>query len=230
MQENFTSEPISFGRLFAMANAMLKGNYFKSLLVLLICYGIMQGINHFSFGLGAIFLTPLLAGKAFFFLQLRRNFQPDIDVIFQPFSNYWHFVAVNLLSTFFILLPFLLVIPLGAAAVVLGIAGSYIAAGILALAAVLTIIPSTVISLSLFAVNYVLLDAPATPIMDVIKTSRQLMHGHKLQLFAYNILLTLISIPVIFLTCGLGLLWYLPFCENFSAAYYNEIAKNKNWI
>ncbi|MBE6369220.1 MAG: DUF975 family protein [Lentisphaerae bacterium] len=214
---------ISFGALFKLANQKLSRNYWRSLLVVLITAGIIQGVNQLSFGLGTFFLMPLVAGELWYFLLIVRGGDPEIDVIFNPFSNYWPLVGANFLASFFSMLPMLLAVPLGIAAVLLGITQYYIAAAVLAVAALLCWIPCIVISLSFFAVNYILLDSPSTPMMDALSRSRALMKNHKLELFGFNLLLMLIGIPVVFLTCGLGLLWYLPFCSYFSAAYYDAL-------
>lgn len=76
----------------------------------------------------------------------------------------------------------------------------------------------SVLTLPLFPVFYMMLDFPQCSVTELLKRSFKVMKGNMLRLF----LLKLCFIPMMFLsmfTCGLALLWVIPFmnvtCTNF---------------
>ena len=159
---------------------------------------ITMAVNQIPFAVlvSGIFLFPLTVGVMLFFLRLVRSENPRVESVFEPVRQYWRMIWGYLRVLIFILLHFLLLI-----------------------------IPGYVALLRYSMTYYVMLDHPACTVKEAMIMSRELMYGHKWQMFGYMLLLWLIAIPVAVFTLGIGILWYAPFIQTFTAVYYEKLRR-----
>ncbi len=72
---------------------------------------------------------------------------------------------------------------------------------------------------------YVRVDNPDMGVVQILKTSRKIMHGRKLDLGVLTI--SFIGwIFVCYITCGIGFLWLAPYVEANIAAFYDDAKDN----
>jgi uncharacterized membrane protein len=86
----------------------------------------------------------------------------------------------------------------------------------------LLIVPGIVKSLGYSMAYYIMLDNPGMNAMDAITASRKMMNGHKLRLFYLNLGFIgwgLLCIP----SCGIGLLWLIPYIALSQANFYEDL-------
>lgn len=88
---------------------------------------------------------------------------------------------------------------------------------------------SFILTLPFFPAFYMILDFPGWSAMTVLKRSFEVMHGNKVRLF----LLYLSFVPLYLLsmlTCGIALLWVIPYMHMAAANFYLDImsVRNKN--
>lgn len=84
-----------------------------------------------------------------------------------------------------------------------------------------------VITLAFTPVFYMMLDFPNYTVKDILKKSIEVMKGNKMRYF----LLDLSFIPwmfVGFLTCGIGLLWIVPYMNMASTNFYLDLMACRN--
>ena len=87
----------------------------------------------------------------------------------------------------------------------------------------LFIIPGLIKSLSYAMTPFILADNPNLTAGQAITRSRELMDGHKWELFVLD--LTFIGWDILgALTCGIGSLWVTPYKNAAYAAFYRQIA------
>ena len=87
----------------------------------------------------------------------------------------------------------------------------------------LFIIPGIIKSFSYAMTPFILADDPNLTANQAITRSRELMNGHKWELFILT--LTFIGWDILgALTCGIGLLWVAPYKNAAYAAFYRQIA------
>lgn len=102
----------------------------------------------------------------------------------------------------------------GAAMFLMGLVTSFFSA--------LLVVPGIIASLSLFLTPYLLKDYPKLSAAGVLRLSRKMMKGHKMQLFK----LQLSFLGWIFLnvfTFGIGSLWLTPYMMTAMAAFYQDV-------
>lgn len=143
-----------------------------------------------------ILLFPLTIGIILLYLRVARNETIGLEVIFEPFSQYGRMV-------------------LGGIAV-----GALIALGYL-----LLIIPGIIFSLWFSMTFYVMLDNPQYTVTEAMKESRAIMYGHKLAMFLYMIVWSLLFMAVTVCTLGIGLFWLFPWMGTFWANFYLSIKR-----
>ena len=91
----------------------------------------------------------------------------------------------------------------------------------------LLIIPGLIKSYSYAMTPYIMAEKPDMSVNDAITKSRQIMNGHKWQLFCLDLSFTgwmLLSM----VTLGLGLIYVWPYYNAARAAFYREIKKGGN--
>ena len=84
-----------------------------------------------------------------------------------------------------------------------------------------------VITLAFTPVFYMMLDFPNYTVKDILKKSIEVMKGNKMRYF----LLDLSFIPWMFggfLTCGIGLLWIVPYMNMTSTNFYLDLMACRN--
>ena len=86
----------------------------------------------------------------------------------------------------------------------------------------LLIIPGYIASYSYRLAYYIILDDPDISCMDAIKLSKELMNGYKKDLFILDLSFILWIIASI-LTCGLLLLYVIPYMAITEANFYNYV-------
>ena len=90
----------------------------------------------------------------------------------------------------------------------------------------LLIIPGFIAAISYSQVYYIKLDNPELEVMDVLRKSKELMRGHKMDYFILLLSFTgWILLGV--LTLGILYLWLIPYMSVTEANFYNELIKNK---
>lgn len=86
----------------------------------------------------------------------------------------------------------------------------------------LFIIPGFVMALAYAMTPYILEEHPEIGIWEASTRSREMMRGHKFDLFYLE--LSFIGWVLLgFLTCGIGMLWVSPYMSAAMAAFYNDL-------
>lgn len=189
-------EAITFSALWRQARITLKDNWGKAIgttLVQWLISGAAQSIPLVG-QLARIFLIPLNAGLVLYFLMLARTQKPALETIFVPFNSYGRMLWGGIRMGIFIFLQWLLLI-----------------------------IPGIVATYRYAMTFYIMLDEPELKARDAMIKSREMMYGHKMQLFGYSILFALIAIAATIFTLGIGLIWFVPFTQAFMANYYLQL-------
>lgn len=74
-------------------------------------------------------------------------------------------------------------------------------------------------------VYYVRVDNPDMSVVQILKTSRKIMHGRKLDFFVLGI--SFIGWMIVcYITCGIGFLWLAPYMQACTAAFYDDAKDN----
>lgn len=86
------------------------------------------------------------------------------------------------------------------------------------------IIPGLILVFSYALTPYILIEEPTVKAVSVLKKSRQMMKGYKFKLFM--LYLSLIGWFILsIITCGLLLLWLVPFVHTLTGKFYDEVLK-----
>lgn len=145
----------------------------------------------------AIFIAnPLELG---FDNSLRKNLtEGDADILPNAFKitfsrNYFHIMCGTLLTIIYLILWTLLLV-----------------------------IPGIIMAFAYSMTNFILVDEPELPVTEAIAKSRQMMKGHKFDLFC--LYLSFIGWFVLCLfTLGIGLFWLVPYAKTAVAAFYEDL-------
>ncbi len=79
------------------------------------------------------------------------------------------------------------------------------------------------LSLPFAMLDYLLVEMENVPPKDVIRTSFAMMNGHKGRYFCMNLSFIGWILLSVFFTCGIGLLWVIPYMEASLAAFYLDL-------
>jgi len=178
------------------AKSQLKGNL-GILLLTLILYVVIVGVSAVTY-VGPIVLTgPFLLGLAGTFLLTVRGQKPGVNNLFDGFKQFLgSFVAYLLVGIFTFLWTLLLIVP-----------------GIIA-------------ALRYSQTFYILKDNPDLDGLAAIKKSKEMMKGHKGELFVLH--LSFIGWCLLgCITLGLGFIWIAPYYTLTLANYYENL-KNQS--
>lgn len=198
------------------AKASLKGKYGDAILMFVIyglitgaAGGILGGILGFAGGdeetigligevIGFLISSLLILGMYSYFLKVSRNETVKWDELFSKTKYFLPALLITLLCTIFI-----------------------------GLWTLLLIIPGIIAALGYSQVYFVKLDNPDMEVMDVLKKSKELMNGHKMDYFVLQ--LSFIGWAILgALTFGILYFWLIPYMSVTEANFYNElIKKNK---
>lgn len=146
--------------------------------------------------LGMVFLLfPLTVGLFNSFRMLLSEGDDRIvgNVFKITFGNYWHNLWGYLLSKIFV-----------------------------SLWSLLLIVPGIIKSLSYAMTCYILVDKPELSANQAISLSKDMMRGHKFDLF-YLYLSFIGWIILCVFTLGIGLLWLLPYMQTAEASFYLDV-------
>lgn len=178
-----------------MAWEKLRGNWGTVIVTYLIYSLIIGALSGGTAGIALLILGgPLTVGFAAVMLTLMRTGSTKIETLFDGFST--DFVSRMLAHILYSI---------------------YIA-----LWSLLFVIPGLVKSYSYAMTFYILRDNPGIGANEAITRSRQMMKGHKWQLFCLDfsfigwILLSM-------LTCGILMLWVAPYMQAARTAFYESI-------
>ena len=189
----------SFGGFWKAARRTLKGQWGSAILASLVPFFITMAVQ--AIPIVSIFspllLFPLTVGVMLYFLRVVRKEPTRVEAVFEPCRQYWRMLWGYLRVIIFVLLHFLLLI-----------------------------IPGYVAMARYSMTYYIMLDDPDISVRDAMILSREMMYGHKWQLFGYGLLLTLIGLIVLIFTLGIGMLWYAPFMQTFFAHYYEYLRQS----
>jgi uncharacterized membrane protein len=138
-------------------------------------------------------------GGAVFSIFLVRGFKTDIELIFAGFRD---------INRFLVFLA------------------SHIIIAIFTLAwTLLFIIPGIIAALSYSMTYCILVDHPEMSSLDAINQSKQMMKGHKWQLFKLWLRFIALGFLCIF-TLGIGFLWLIPYVNICIAQFYDSLLED----
>lgn len=180
----------------AQAREYLTGKWNACAIILLVYYVLSIGAGYIP-GVGFI-ASMLIAGPislslALIFLRITRGEEVKVEMIFEGFYDFTRSFVTVLLTTLYILLWCLLLI-----------------------------IPGFIAGLSYSMVYFILAENPKISAIDAIKQSKEMMYGHKMELF----LLTLSFLGWILLgiiSMGIGFLWIGSYIQTSLAIFYQEL-------
>lgn len=189
----------------ALAKARMKGQWVNAI-VILILSGVLTGavgflgsllLGPFSFLLTMIVNGPVTLGTVIYYLKVSREEPAEIGDLFQGFKNFaGAFVLIFLQGMFITLWSLLFVIP--------GIMKSY----------------------SYSMAFYILSDNPGISARDALKRSKEMMKGHRMELFVLQ--LSFIGwILLSMVTCGIGSFYAIPYINETVAFFYRNLADGK---
>lgn len=181
----------------AVAREELKGNWTNPVLATLIYVAIVGAISIIPLAGGIINLfVEIPFGLAFavaLLLFIRGDKQNVINNMFKIFANYGRTLSVSLLTAIFTFLWTLLLI-----------------------------IPGIIKGYAYAMTYYIAQDNPELGADECINKSIALMNGHKMDLFLLD--LSFIGWLLLgVLSCGIGLLWVIPYMQTSRAIFYQEL-------
>lgn len=152
-----------------------------------------------AFILGCIFVSfPLLVGLVNGFKSLFTD--GDDKVLSNEFKigfgNYWHHVWGMFLNRFFVFLWSLLLF-----------------------------VPGIIKTLSYAMTNYILVDKPELSANEAINLSKDMMYGHKFDLFYLYLSFAGWFILCLF-TLGIGFLWLYPYAQAAQVSFYLDVKED----
>lgn len=154
---------------------------------------------YFFLMLGVLFvLSPLTVGLVNSFKSLLTDSDDRIvaNEFKVGFGNYWHHVWGAFLRTIFIFLWSLLLF-----------------------------VPGIIKSLSYAMTNYILVDRPELSANEAINLSKDMMYGHRFDLFYLYLSFAGWYILCIF-TFGIGTLWLMPYIQTAQASFYLDVKED----
>ncbi len=174
------------------ALAKLENNWGNLVLATFIFFVITGLSSLIPFG-GLLVGGPLAMGTAILFLNFVRNGNTDVNQMFDGFKDFGNALGAYILM----------------ALVVFGFM-------------LLLIIPGIIAALALSQTYRVMKDNPHLDIIESMKRSRDIMQGHKTDLFILNLSFIGWSILCLF-TVGIGFLWLVPYVNTTNTIFYNKL-------
>lgn len=136
---------------------------------------------------------PVQLGYSHFLLKMHRGEDAQVKDLFSQFYRFAEGFCLYLLRGIFIVLW-----------------------------SMLFVIPGIVKSYSYAMAHFIMAEDPSISCVDAITRSRQLMDGHKAELFVLR--LSFIGWHFLcILTCGIGYLWLIPYQNAAEAAFYHNL-------
>lgn len=185
------------GELTRRARAALQGKWGLSILVFvvyLLISSAVSGVNARLSGVVSLVISgPFTLGLCMFFLDIVRGKTPAFSRMFDGFQRFPAALGAYLLMLLFVLLW-----------------------------ALLLIVPGVIAALSYSMTWYIMADDERVGPMEAIGRSKQMMDGHKLRLFF--LLLRFVGWALLcILTLGIGFLWFFPYVNATTAAFYEDL-------
>lgn len=178
------------------AREHLSGNWGKFALLYLIIGAASIGASLIPIvgNLSQLILTgPISLGIVICMLKLMQDEPVALEDVLEGFKHFVPSLLVYILTTVFTILWTLLLI-----------------------------IPGIIAAYSYSMCFYILRENPDMPPMDVIRKSKEMMKGHKMELFVLQ--LTFIGWGLLsILTLGIGSLWLIPYMTASSTAFYLDL-------
>lgn len=184
--------------LKANAKENLRGNWGTAILVLLIAHVLLSASSMVVAVGELILLGPLETGVALVFLKLSYREPAEVGDLFQPFQNFVNTFFAGFLSAIFTFLWSLLFV-----------------------------IPGIVKALSYSQVYYIMCDHPEYTGREAIDASREMMRGHKGELFVLQLSFIgwfLLSA----LTFGLLMFYVMPYYQSTLTEYYRYLKESRS--
>lgn len=142
--------------------------------------------------------SPIATGLSRFFLKMNDTGVGEFNDLFSGFKQWKASVLSNILSSLYIMLGFFLFI-----------------------------IPGIIFSLDYSMIPYVIADDPDVSAIEAMKRSKSMMRGNRWRLFVLHLSFLgwyLLS----YASFGIGFLWFYPYIEASTAAFYRDIAGTKH--
>lgn len=158
-------------------------------------YAVFPAIVLLVMTVAAVGLIGVLAfGMNKYYLSFTRTKKMELADIFSGFKQFGKAVGLFLLMELFVCLwSFLFIIP--------GIVASY----------------------RYRMAVYLLIDNPQIGVLEALRRSKEMMYGHKWELFVTDLSFLGWALLAVF-TCGIGVLWLLPYTMTTYANYYNVLS------
>ena len=175
----------------------LSGKYWSLFLMLLVLAVISGVLSGFTGGVGSLLALPMRFALLVAFLNVSRTqCNPQRESMFTVYrDNFLEAFLVPLLQGLFVFLWSLLFV-----------------------------IPGVIMAYAYSMAIYVANDNPELSAMDAIRKSRELMDGHKWDLFVLD--LSFIGwILLCLLTCGIGFFFLAPYIEMAHVEFYRELTE-----
>lgn len=188
--------------VFKRARISLSGAWTPAILTALIIGAVSIASGIIPLG-SIIVMGPLYLGAAIWALKFVRKENYDYDDVFAGFNNFGNALVTGLLMILIIFGFFLLFI-----------------------------IPGIIAALALSQSFFILAENPDMKPTDVLRKSRDMMRGHKGDLFAIYIVFFLLSLACL-LTLGIGFFFLVPYTRIVLTHFYldvrgEEAAEEKN--
>lgn len=182
--------------LMRMARESLTGKWglaIGTFLVYNLITGAFSALDNRASVLSLLITGPLVLGAATFSLSVSRGQEARLEQLFEGFKYYGQALVTYLLMVLYI-----------------------------ALWTLLLIVPGIIAALSYSMTFYILADDKTLKPQAALDKSKQMMDGHKGQLFHLCLRFLLLALLCI-LTLGIGFLWLIPYANITMARFYDEV-------
>jgi uncharacterized membrane protein len=219
---------VDVGDVLGRTWTIFKEQWGMCLALVFVAWAINMGV---SFVAGMIpILGPLVSGVfsiwigigvALGVLKIARGQEAMVGDLFTGWPYFWPILGASLLVGLMVLGVFAIFFgpTLAGVLVALQDADEGLQIGTAVVLGLLCAIPATVVSLMFSQYYYLILDRQEG-VMDSLSLSKQIMAGNKMTLFLVNLVVAVVGIPLVLLTCGLGLLAVAPFVALIRPVFY----------
>lgn len=171
-------------------------NNWGDVILALLIYALIVGVSG-SLVIGIVLLGPMMVGEAIYLTKFVRFGDKKIETLFSGFEDFGSNFVLGLLVTIFV-----------------------------ALWSLLLVIPGIVMSYAYAACYYIKQAQPDIEALDCIRKSKEVMDGHKWELFVLDLSFIGWSILAA-LTFGIGYIWLFPYMEVTRANYFVNLLREK---
>ena len=223
------------GELMARARESLSGQWGLAVGVALLYQVVTMGASFLPYlgGIVALLITGAMTlGWSGFFLNVARRRPADVGQLFDGFKFFGKALGTYLLMVLFIALWSLIAVVPGILAAVMIPAlqrgesdAMVLMVPVFAFLFVLAMIPSIRAQFAYSQAFFVLSDDPGCGALDAIRRSKAMMDGFKWKYFCLGFRFigwALLSM----LTCGIGLLWLVPYVMTSYAHFHDDVRGN----